>query len=312
MWTEPATRSSPWRATAKELLLAGGYYGARLSRTTFPGVAVLCFHGLISGRRESVPFEELHVSPEVFAGQCELIARHCTPLSGDDLRRARQSGQPLPPRSVLVTFDDGYASVLSHALPVLARYRIPATVFVASEPIEREEHFWYDAMWRRHGEAAVLAARRAPYADWRRLVDSVRTPALQAEDHRPLTRDELKALAGHPLIEIGAHTLTHPTLARVPGSDQREEIASCRKRLAELTGTAVTSFAYPYGDPGIDFLPDTVSFIRDAGFDQAFTTVPTFAPAHGDRWQIPRFTMLESVTAAELAHRLSHSWHSSL
>jgi peptidoglycan/xylan/chitin deacetylase (PgdA/CDA1 family) len=308
MLTETASRPSALKTAGKQLLLASGYYATRMAHLQFPGVAVLCFHGIVE-QRDGVPFHDLHVGPDTFAGQCAMIARHCSPISADDLRRARATGQPLPPRPVLVTFDDGYRSVLDHALPIMEQYRIPATVFVCSEPVERQEHFWYDAIWRRDGEQAVLAARRAPYVEWRRLIEQARVPAASEDRHRPLTVDELRTLARHPLIEIGAHTVSHPTLARAPAAEQRAEIVQCRARLSELIDKPINAFAYPYGDPGVDFSGESSWIVREAGFDAAFTTVSSFAPPHGDPWQIPRFVMLESVNAAELAHRLTHSWH---
>jgi peptidoglycan/xylan/chitin deacetylase (PgdA/CDA1 family) len=140
-------------------------------------------------------------------------------------------------------------------------------------------------------------------------VDSIETTAIETDSHRPLTPAELERLAGSPLIEIGAHTMTHPTLALAPIEDQQREIAECRTALEHVLERSVTAFAYPYGNPFSDYTSETVSVVRHARFDLAFTTDGSFATLECDPLQIPRFMMLDTIGDVELAHRLVHSWH---
>ena len=295
------------RHVVKQSLFAVGYYHHRLSTTAFPGPTVLCYHG-VRASDESVPFSDLHVTEATFERHCRLIARACSPISLADLREAWRGHRTLPPRSVLVTFDDGYRGVLDHALPVLERYGIPAVVFVSVEAVLDQRHFWFDTLCRRRGEAAVLQARTLPYDEWRTLAASSADAADASESHRPLRFAELTRLAASPFIEIGAHTLTHPTLAHASAVDQRREIVGSRLALQGVLDRPVTAFAYPYGTFGEDYTTETVSLVADAGFDLAFTTAASFAVPHGDPLQIPRFTMLDTVGEVELAHRLVHSW----
>ena len=305
----PPVLSSVRRAI-KQSLFTVGYYHQRLTHAVFPGVAVLCYHSVRSGD-ERMPFHELHVTKATFERHCRLIADACHPISLADLRDARAGTRSLPPRSVVITFDDGYRGVADFALPILERYGIPAVVFVCVAPVLNGRHFWFDAMYRREGEAAVLRARSLPYAEWRSLTESIETTAEVHETHRPLTPSELRRLAASPLIEIGAHTITHPTLARAPIDDQRREIAEGSSALERALGRRVTAFAYPYGSLS-DYTSQTVGLVREAGFDLAFATSVAFAAPECDPLQIPRFTMLDSVGDVELAHRLVHSWYSTV
>ena len=182
------------RRAIKQSLFAIGYYHQRLSASAFPGIAVLCYHDICTSD-DSTRTSDLHVTTATFERHCRLIADACDPISLADFRAARQSGAVLPPRSVVVTFDDGYRGVLDHALPILERYGIPAAVFVAASPVLNGQHFWFDAMCRREGEAAVLKARALPYQKWRALVASIETTAGATESHRPLTSAELMRLA---------------------------------------------------------------------------------------------------------------------
>src|SRR6185436_19033795 len=156
-------------------------------------VAVLCYHGIRTSD-EATGFRDLHVTKATFERHCRLIADACAPMSLAKFREARQSGRVLSPRSVLVTFDDGYRGVLDHALPILERYAIPAAVFVSAAPVLEGRHFWFDTLCRRQGEAAVLRARALPYHEWRTLTDATATPLDETESHRPLTPAELQRL----------------------------------------------------------------------------------------------------------------------
>jgi peptidoglycan/xylan/chitin deacetylase (PgdA/CDA1 family) len=119
---------------------------------------------------------------------------------------------------------------------------------------------------------------------------------------------ELQQLAAHPLITIGAHTASHPILARAPIAVQREEIVESRAELEGWLGKPVTAFAYPNGRPGADYTDDTVALVAAAGFASAFTTGGAFAERGGAPFEHPRFLMLDSVDGPELAHRLATSW----
>src|SRR5262249_40344098 len=141
----------------KHALLRGGWYRRRLTRDAFPGVLVLCYHGLrSSGWRSDEPsFPDLHMDEAAFDEHCRVLATACHPIGLDDWRDARAGKRPLPSRPVLVTFDDGYRSVFELARPILQRHGIPAVVFVCTDPVRDQQLFWFDA------EARHVADSRA-------------------------------------------------------------------------------------------------------------------------------------------------------
>jgi peptidoglycan/xylan/chitin deacetylase (PgdA/CDA1 family) len=300
--------TGPVGRLAKHGLHSTGYYHHRLAQVEFPGVAVLCYHGIRGDGTGDLPFRDLHVDRGAFEGHCRIIRECCSPISTAQLLAAL-NGASLPPRPVLVTFDDGYRSVLDLGLPILEQFEIPAAVFVCVEPIVRREHFWYDSVYRARGGEAVATARRIGTAEWRTLVNATATPAHASDMHRPMTIDELQRLAASPLIEIGGHTMTHLTLALASVEDQRDEIQTCRSDLTLLVGTIPDGFAYPYGLRPSDYSADTVALVAEAGFKCGFSTHQQFASPDCSPLEIPRFMMVDGIDEAELAHRLAHSWH---
>ncbi len=295
------------QGAVKRALLGLGHYARRLRHVEFPGVAVLCYHGIDADDATAAPLSMLHVRESDFAAHCRLLREACDPISLDDWRAALAEGRPLPPRAVLITFDDGYRSVLTRAAPSLSRYGLPAVLFVSTGPVEQQRLFWFDALAREKGAAAVEAAKTWTAEEWRAL--EPRAPGAADDPGAPLTIEELKRLASQPGIEIGAHGISHCILARAPLADQRREIEEGKGALEAWTGGRVRAFAYPNGRPGTDYDAATVALVASAGFDHGFSTRTGFARPNEPALERSRFLMLASVSAQELAHRLAYSWH---
>jgi len=293
----------------KRSLLGAGHYPRRLRRETFPGVAVLCYHGIRPAESPNgrLAFEGLHVSAGELEAHCRLVRATCHPISLAQWRQALTGGPPLPDRPVLFTFDDGYRAVLTLARPILVRYGIPAVAFVCSEPAERRELLWYDALARARGEAEVERAKALSFERWTDVALTVRTAASQDDALAPLSPSEIQALARFP-FEIGAHTAAHAILARASVDQQRKQIVSNKAALESWTGRPVRAFAYPNGQPGRDYTAETVRLVREAGFDFAFSTRHGFATPSESPLERSRLLMLAGIPSAELAHRLTYSW----
>jgi peptidoglycan/xylan/chitin deacetylase (PgdA/CDA1 family) len=120
---------------------------------------------------------------------------------------------------------------------------------------------------------------------------------------RPLTLAELACLAEGDLIEVGAHTVTHPTLAQLPARCQQKEVVESKRQLEQILDRPVTSFAYPYGTPA-DFDETTVSLVREAGFARACANVAGRLTRQTDPFRIPR-VVVRDWTGDELDRRLS-------
>ena len=295
--------------TAKAGLLATRWYAHRLEHDVFPGVLVLCYHGLRSASSDTddIPFANLHVTEDTFEAHCRLIADTCHPIDLAAFSDAQFAHRTLPARPVLITFDDGYRSVFEMARPVLRRYRIPATIFVCSDPVSEQRLFWFDAVARAAGEAAVDAVRALPDAERRAAADAFTTKAGPGDPLAPMTSDQIRQLADEG-FSIGVHTSSHAPLGDASPGHQQEELESCQATLESWTGQRADALAYPWGAPRIDYTPQTLAIAERLGFTTAFTTRPDFARAGESALERSRFVMLSAVSAAELAHRMTYAW----
>ncbi len=108
------------------------------------------------------------------------------------------------------------------------------------------------------------------------------------ETHQTLSPQELQDLAKGGLVEIGAHTVTHPSLATLDAAAQQVEIQQSKLRLEALIGQPITSFAYPFGSLS-DYTPETVELVRNSGFELACSNYEGRVTKGCDWFQIPRF-----------------------
>jgi peptidoglycan/xylan/chitin deacetylase (PgdA/CDA1 family) len=239
----------------------------------------------------------ISATPEAFDQQMSYLAANYNVVSMPELLDACATGRVLPPRSVMVTFDDACRDFAEHAWPTLKRYRLPATLFVPTAfPGHPERAFWWDQLYQ-----AISATERRDILDtpvgrvplrtaaqradgFRQLKDYVKTlphrtamewvertcAALGAPRpvHNVLTWDELRRLAREG-VTLGAHTRTHPLMNRVSPEEVRAEVLGSLRDLEREIGAALPVFAYPSGG----FNDEVVRILRHEGVKLAFTTV---------------------------------------
>jgi peptidoglycan/xylan/chitin deacetylase (PgdA/CDA1 family) len=133
------------------------------------------------------------------------------------------------------------------------------------------------------------------HAEREKALEQLRRGATRYADrgqHRCLTTNELLELASGDLVEIGAHTLTHPVLAHLPLDQQEHEIGGSKRRLEEMTGKNVTSFAYPYGKKH-HYNRQTVEAVRANGFAFACSNFGGLVIRSSNRFELPRFQPMD-------------------
>ncbi len=147
--------------------------------------------------------------------------------------------------------------------------------------LERPPTRRHQTYLRLFGRIQRLRARSAN-ATLERLESWAQVPASTRSSRRCLSNEELTAMRGSGLIEVGAHTAHHPRLSKLRRADRIEEIVVGREDLVDLVGP-IRHFAYPFGDD-----VDSAALVRAAGFTSACTTKAGSATARSDRYRLPR------------------------
>lgn len=241
-------------------------------------------------------------TPDEFARQVAWLVDRFHPVGLGDLARAVEGAGSLPPRPLLVTFDDGYRDNLTAALPVLERHGVPMTVFLATDHIGTDVPFWWDrAAWLLDaarsgryslpllGEVALEGDRSRVVRHWieaaKRVPDGERCDALDALPGclavtmpdgtfrgAVLDWDDVTVMSGRG-VEFGAHTCSHPVLTRLPRDRAEAEIVGSVLRVGEATAHRPLGFAYPNGHEE-DFDDSLVASVAAAGVPLGFTLIP--------------------------------------
>lgn len=230
--------------------------------------------------------------------QLRLLKRTANIVSLDAALEALQAGRPLPPRAVAITFDDGYRDNLTHAIPILERLRIPATVFLVPDFLSGHDQAWWErlgwAVSRSRAPALDFDGRRLPLATTadRHATIAFVEEAVKCLDHtarqaavegivatlEPEGTYHADALfldweGARNLVRsgvsIGSHTMRHAILARESDKAQRKDLSESRRLLESELQTPVRTLAYPNGQ-AVDYDAGTVAAARAAGYSHAF------------------------------------------
>ncbi|MDR7543840.1 MAG: polysaccharide deacetylase family protein [Armatimonadota bacterium] len=163
---------------------------------------------------------------------------------------------------------------------------------------------------RRHLVAALDRLMRRASPERRREILAQLRAQVPADTtlgaDRVLTADELVRLADGDLIEVGAHTVTHPVLSGLSPAVQRAEVAGSKRALEAMLGRPVVAFSYPFGTTD-DFDGDSVAIAREAGFVCACTVLPRAVRSGADAYRLPRFAVRD-WDGDMLARRLRAWW----
>lgn len=328
----------------------------RLRNRFAPGALILLYHRV--AEVDTDPWG-LCVTPQHFAEHLEVLRKHTRPMKLQQLTQALQDGKRSQ-RSVVITFDDGYADNLHNAKLLLESYDIPATVFV-TRGVGHEREFWWDELERlllqpgtlpetlhlsingstyqwELGEAVHYSKDRYEcYRCWRigddypssrhflyysihqllrpllegerrkaldELLEWTGTEPVSRSTHRPLTLAEVFTLERGKLIEVGSHTMTHPSLSALSVALQQDEIQRSKAELEEIVGHPLKSFAYPYGD----YTAETVALVREAGYTCACSTAADVVWLGNDCFQLPRVEV-QDCDGQEFARTLEEWFH---
>jgi peptidoglycan/xylan/chitin deacetylase (PgdA/CDA1 family) len=303
----------------KALCLAGA--PSRHRRRNRARLPVVMYHGVVP--RRLLPFCWHLLDVESFERQIRWLAKRYRVLPLSQALAGLADGS-LPPGSCAVTFDDGYQSVLTTALPVLRRAGVPATVFLVTDPMGTDAVLWPDRCF------LAFARTSAPSVDAPAL--GLRDRRLKTEDDRAraydhavrvlkgmavadkdahlealctslgfpkhpdpgpfrlLTWPEAKALEDSGLVELAGHGVDHEILARLPDGAVARAIGPSHAAIERQTGRTPVAFAYPNGRE-MDFDDRARAALQAIGVRWAFTTVEGLVDRGSDPLALPRISV---------------------
>jgi peptidoglycan/xylan/chitin deacetylase (PgdA/CDA1 family) len=273
---------------------------------------ILTYHRVLAEPDALIP-DEVHA--RTFREHIEFFAANFHVLRLAEAVQRLQAGT-LPKRALAITFDDGYLDNLEVAAPILRSTGVPGTFFVATGYMDGS-CMWNDVVFeaarrttrsfvdldaiglgrhdtsssqhrRQFAEAAIDALKYREAPERSRLTQALAEAAEVPMPRGLMMRADQVAELHRLGMEIGAHTVTHPILARLDAASAEREIAESRAQLRAITGAEVPGFAYPNGRPGRDYAPEHARMVERAGFRYAVSTAPGCANRQSSRHELPR------------------------
>lgn len=233
------------------------------------------------------------IGPEALDLQLSVLGKryHLIPLR--DYAEALRSGRVdlLPPKSMVITLDDGLCSNYA-LLDVFRRHHVTPTIFICSGIVGTHRRFWISAI---EGRDETERLKRVP--------DEVRLKALAAvgytetasfPERSALSRAEITEMRGS--VDFQSHTVYHPVLTQCSDERSRCEIVESKQMLEEDLGLDVYAFAFPNGD----YSEREIEYVRSAGYQCAVTVDAGLNGANADPFRLKRLWISESASESEI------------
>ncbi len=291
---------SELKKTIKRGVVRAGIFSA-IAKFQAPQVVILRYHSVLDNPAEhadSIGCSVIHSSTN-FAQQMEYLARTCNPISMDVVLDFVRGACSLPPRSVAITFDDGFADNLNVAVPIINRYGVPGAIYVMTGYVSSIP--WYctlryifaktqrtsfvdpfDGTTRsldnpKDRYQSYLACSRVcastPRAEIHTAMATLEK-ALEVE-YRPMVPIMLSWDGVREVIQqghiIGSHSQSHTNMAYILPDELQNQMLDSRKILESETGSRIRHFSYPSPIMEPHWTADTVETCRAAGYDTAVT-----------------------------------------
>ncbi|MGE5498036.1 MAG: polysaccharide deacetylase family protein, partial [Syntrophothermus sp.] len=281
---------------------------------------VLLYHRIAN---DPLDTQLLTVTPENFDEHLKVLKNNFNIVPLSSLIRSVKE-KSIEPRTIAITFDDGYLDNYTYALPLLEKQRVPATIFVTAGMVGSQEEFWWDALERilfvnnNLPQRLNLSSDKETYdlslvspTDKFKAYEiihsilknqsvSERSELINAllnwgglskegrQSHRIMNQEELKKISVSPYIEIGSHTVSHQKLSSLGYNEQYQELSNSRTLLESIINKPVTTLSYPFGSLG-DINNDTIRATINAGYIAGIANYPAPVNDSANLFAVPRW-----------------------
>lgn len=292
-------------------LLSILYKWTKFRRGEYP-LSILYYHHVFA---ENEPYHPDDISAQNFEQQIEFLQKHFNILALAEAINLLEQ-KKLPPKALVISFDDGYQDNYTTALPILEKFNAPATFFVATEGVEKG-YLWNDEIEQAikkttkeiisnkiNGTALSIKTQSEKINAFHTLVNSLK---FQSNEQRSIkiislleelnistftktmmTTEQLSDLH-YRGFTLGAHTHSHTILSTETNENVQQELIINKNILENITKQAIDFLAYPNGLEGRDFSDTHCNIVQKLGFKAAFSSNDGGSVNSTNMYKIPRF-----------------------
>lgn len=324
----PKLRDWKMNRILKKMVLLSVYGLMRTTEKSKDGLLVLTYHRI---SEKPVLDDALQVSVDTFEKQVVFLKNKYNIISGRDLIDFAQNHKELPPKSCLITFDDGWSDNYYLAFPILKRYHLPAVIFLSTNFIGTDKVFWHERLieWinnidqkeikiDKSSACSLYIVRRItnilqipkdlrrPYID--ELIEHLKQYRIEeiesifediglvhsSDKHTMpvmLTWEQVREMSAHG-IDFGSHGKSHNILTQITDEEIAEELMESRDAISRSIGREVYMISYPNGNYNSNILKITEA----AKYIVGFTCKPGINEIPGNWLMMKRRHVREDVT----------------
>ena len=229
-------------------------------------------------------------------------------ISVSDLVEIINNKLPLPSTTVVLTVDDGWKENKEHLIEIAEAERVPITIFISTEPVEKEKRFWWSLVeeGRKNGLCKETVQELKNVSNTERMAVIEKLEHLLPSKREALRISDIQAFEKSKYIQFGSHTVTHPILSQCTHEVSGYEIETSKQKLEVWLNKKIISFAYPNGS----YTQTEIDHLKNKGYQIAFNTQPRYVQKDDllKPYELPRFDVLENVSLAENICRMTGIW----
>lgn len=286
-------------------------------------LTILLYHGVSNTRSKGIEnYCKKHILQEEFASQMDFIRKNCNAISVDEFLFARENDEPLPSKSVIISFDDGFRNNYTVAAPILAEKNIPAVFYITSGIVNTDIMFWVDVLEDcinlsdkgsisiqleqktdfpiTSGKEKIIALERiksyckvADVLEKDRIIAEVQetTGITASVKHTPnyekISWNELRQMHANNLFTIGGHSLYHNILSFLDDTALEKELRASLDLLEINLKSPITHYSYPEGLRH-HYNERTIELLKGYGIICSPSAIPGLNAPDADLFQLRR------------------------
>lgn len=291
---------------------------------------ILNYHGVVDQPQPEISVN--HMGAKDFDDQIRYFKRNFNLLGLDDFIKTIHSDKSLSKKSILITFDDGYANNYDYAFPILKKHKAPAVIFPVTGLIGTDKASWYDYFDLTKyflSDSGVVSKIRSIANEFGLTFDTKENLHLLTEQfksfdlekksaflhqymsvvgddvfHDPgktkfwkmLNEEQIREMSASGLITFGSHTVSHPNLDLINPALARNELSESKAQLERITGKPVKSIAFP--DGGYNDVIKNMA--RDIGYSIMFSVTPKCESDQRENDIFRRFSVPNTTTTSSV------------
>ncbi len=278
-------------------------------------IAIIMYHRICS-KKDIWSIDTLDTNE--LEKQIKYLKKYYEILSLEKLHELLSLNKKLPKKGVVITFDDGYKDNFTNAYPILKKYNIPATIFLTTGYIGKDELFWWDKVGyilcntklkninlEDYGNISsppkenITSYLDSVIENLKYMKEEKREEIIQlllknsgVEIPKEISIDitaswnDIKEMHENN-ISFGAHTVNHKVLSKIPINEAKFEILQSKNDIEKNLKTSIKTFSYPYGQVN-DFNDEIINILKESGFDCAVTGIPGMVSKNSDLFKLDR------------------------